>query len=212
MRRNYFKKNRENKFIGMLICVMLFCVIISACISAFGLIPVINDIDGSFYFNIITIGSIIAGFSFTNSGTIMSMSGSSLEEKLKGTDIIEVCVKRLIHSIAYCCISLIIGMLYGTNILRTIYIIVISTFKVTISTNIINFVKIFCFITSVVSLTIGTVYFCLSLRSVSKLTLKIYKKEESYSTDEIKKAKRILNDQKGNGIQRNQSEDYFRSE
>jgi len=159
------------------------CIIISIIICV--LIILFNDIfvinlgqDSSYHINIITINSILSGFSLTNLGILISISDEQLVKKLEGTDVLVRRNTVISHSIIFGVISIVCALLF---ILKSIY-------SINIPVDLYMFKKIlktFIFNVEMLSLIFSIFYFLLSIKEMIKLLSYIYVPKQKLSYDKI---------------------------
>lgn len=148
----------------------------------------------NFNFNLITINSIIAGFSFTTLGIILGLSGSELIIKISKTNIMSDKSKIIITSIVYCCASIITSMifvlqLHDSIIYRIIDIIFIDQ---NVQLLVYNIVLELLYTICIVFLFGGLKFFLKSIREVSRLIMKIYKNKSKLSPEKVNEIKSAL--------------------
>lgn len=130
-----------------------------------------------YHFKVLTVNSILSGFSLTNLGILISISSDQLIEKLKGTDIL---MKRNIlisYSIIFGAISIFLSLLFVVNI------------GIENDNTIINSIVHFLFITEIVSMFLSIIYFMLSIRKMIQLLSYIYIPQQKYTCDKIQRIK-----------------------
>lgn len=184
LRKIVYRKN----YMGKVLLLFLFSAIVCA-ISKFTdfclfYIDIGNPVE--YHFNIITVNSILSGFSLTNLGVLISVSSDQLIEKLKGTDIL---IKRNIlisYSIIFGAISIFISLLFVLN------------FELAINNIVIELIHEFLFALEICSLILSIIYFLLSLRKMIQLLSYIYVPRNKYSEEKIELIKKQLNDNVSN--------------
>ena len=144
-----------------------------------------------YHFNIITINSILSGFSLTNLGILISISSDQLIKKLEGTDIL---IKRNVlisYSIIYGAISILISLFFVLDL------------RLVIKGVSISFISDFFFTAEIVALILSVVYFLLSLRKMIQLLSYIYIPKRKYTAAKIS----LIKNQMDNSIKEKTNED-----
>lgn len=166
----YSKNYRLNIFLFFIITLCIFLFGRFTHIYLF-IINIGNESD--YHSNILTINSILSGFSLTNLGILISISGDQLVEKLKGTDIL---VKRNIlisHSICFGAISIMASLLFVLNI------------NIQKAKNFTTMFYEYLFVVEIASLFLSIIYFLLSIKKMIQLLTYIYVPKKPYTCDKI---------------------------
>lgn len=194
----------NNIILVICISVLIFLLKIVANITLLNLPDDAEKID--FHFNLITINSIIAGFSFTNLGILISLSDADLVKKISSTSIIPRKNKVLIMSVISCCISIFLSLIFVLEIDETI---IQPILNVITKQNTIVFedLSYLLYILCIAFLIFGIVMFAKSIKEMSNLLLKIYISKPSISKEDIKIFKKLLKDD--SNIKSENSEDEF---
>ena len=137
-----------------------------------------------FQFNLITVSTVFAGFSFSVLGMLMGMYSQPLMQKLGDTTIVTNKSINIKKSIFYFCVS---------GAVSLFYILGIDSFIVSLIPKVQSYMQ-YIFIASILFLIIGIVFFLISTVGVFKIISKIYgcntkKFEEQKKTYEEMKAK-----------------------
>ncbi|MFV0344223.1 MAG: hypothetical protein ACK5JH_15275 [Anaerocolumna sp.] len=170
-----YKKNYSSKIIYVLIFSLIICLIGDLGKVYIFYVNISDSIE--YHFKILTINSILSGFSLTNLGILISISGDQLIEKLKGTDIL---IKRNIlisYSIIFGSISIFISLLFVLNI-----DIGIDNLSIQIFEN-------WLFILEIVALFLSIIYFLIAIKKMIQLLSYIYVPKQRYTCDKIMKIK-----------------------
>lgn len=175
----------KQKCMKRIVYVCMVCLVLSA-ISHVLEIPFLkHNKDNGFYFNIITINSVIAGFAFTNIGLLLSVSGMDIVKKVEGTDILQKKNRKLICSILFCTAAMFIGLPYTIDIG--------SIAGQMVPTLIVEIIADGFHLSIIVLLIIGMIYFLKAVLEISNLFAVIYPKQTipQKRKDEIVKALKI---------------------
>lgn len=109
-------KGKQRNIVGVLIMVILPYAIAFICQkNSIVNVPGENSML-DFQFNIITIVSVFAGFSFTVLGLLISMSSTDAMEKLRETNILSNSCKVITNSIIFFLLSLFVSLYYVLGI------------------------------------------------------------------------------------------------
>lgn len=184
-----YKKDYIWKIILLVLVSLAICLVGEFCEVYLFYVDISDKIE--YHFNIITINSILSGFSLTNLGILISISSDQLIEKLKGTDIL---IKRNIlisYSIVFGAISIFISLLF------------VLDFQVVIKGRIIEIWNNFLFIVEILSLILSVLYFLLSLRKMIQLLSYMYIPRERYTEEKIDRLKKSMEE----SVQRNDIEE-----
>lgn len=176
----FYSKNYYAKVILVMIISLLVCLIGNIFHFYIFIIDITDPIE--YHFKILTVNSILSGFSLTNLGILISVSGDQLIEKLKGTDIL---LKRNIlisYSIIFGSISIMISLIFVVNI------------NININEVLGNYIENYLLILEMISLFISILYFLLSVRKIIQLLSYIYVPKKIYTCDRISKIKKQMDD------------------
>ena len=168
----YNKNYRRNIVIFFIIT---FCVFIIGETFHFYIFIINVGNEAQYHSNILTMNSILSGFSLTNLGILISISSDQLVEKLKGTDIL---IKRntlISHSICFGSISIIASLLFVLNINIPLV--------PYLSTMFYNYL----FTVEISSLFLSIVFFLLSIKKMIELLTYIYVPKKQYTCDKIER-------------------------
>lgn len=184
-----------NKVIFILIVSAL--VIIISIFIGYDLLPLpkLEDSIISQFNLIITTNSIIAGFSFTNLGILISLSDTDLVKRLSNTTIMTRKNEILITSIDFCCLSIFISLIFVLRLDTTI----VKPLCFNLLTRDLYYIiypKLISFLynLSIFSLISGLIYFVKSIKEVSNLLMKVYESNNPKITEQDVKLfkKRLL--------------------
>jgi len=152
-----------------IIFISLFCVIFSWINEKYHLIVTSYTDMVGYQFNVFTISTVMAGFSFTSLGTLLGLSSETLMKKLENTTIIINKSQRIVGSLLCFCASGLISLFFVIgldNLLgRALMKIDINNWQM-----IINFI----FLLGLVFLGAGIVYFIWSVYEIYDLIVRIY--------------------------------------
>lgn len=166
LRKYLYKSNYCSKIIFLLVFSFLFCLFENFFNCDLFTIKITDPVE--YHFKILTINSILSGFSLTNLGILISITNEELVKKLAGTDIL---LKRNIlisYSIIFGSISIITSLIFVINI------------NIKFPALVKNFLSDYFIILEIVSLYISIFYFLLSLRKMLQLLTYLYKPQKKY--------------------------------
>lgn len=175
-----------------LISILLFCVVN----EKYSILVIPSTVSmANFQFNIFTISSVFAGFSFTVLGILLGMSSEQLVIKLRDTSIIAKKSERIVISIIFFCSSGMISLFFAIGFNEGISKIVNHAINIELS-HIWNVIYIY----GIGFLFFGIMYFLKSIMDIYELIKKVYeynKKQYSEKSNKfnnsMKKAKDKLN-------------------
>lgn len=152
---------------------------------SFIIIPDSNDMS-SRQIDFITIGTVFAGFSFTALGLLLGLSSEKLIERIKTTSIITNKVNRIITSIIFFVLSVVISLFFilGLNV---------SMFE---KTSFFDKVNSFFYVIGVGYLILGIIYFSYSVYELYDLIKRVYDYNQSNVNIQINKAKEEMENNK----------------
>ena len=183
----------NTNYVGKIMFMLVFSLILSLWDDIFEYYLIYITVEDSveYHFNIITINSILSGFSLTNLGILISISSDQLIKKLEGTDIL---IKRNVlisYSIIYGAISILISLFFVLDLHLVIKGVPIS------------FIGDFFFTAEIIALILSVVYFLLSLRKMIQLLSYIYIPKRKYTAAKIS----LIKSQMDNSIKEKTDED-----
>ena len=181
-------KDKQSYSINVGISVLLFAVIVLIASiyewSTSNKIIIVKDYS-SFGEKIVTINSIICGFSLTNLSVLISISDDQLVKKLEGTSILNRRNVAICKSVIYGAISIVTSIISFLNVNVEIFpSIVQRTEKHLIS---------FGTTVQVVSLIFSIYYFLISIKLMIRLLRYIYIPKKRYSDEDLANLKEQLN-------------------
>lgn len=152
---------------------------------SFIIIPDSNDMS-SRQIDFITIGTVFAGFSFTALGLLLGLSSEKLIERIKSTSIITNKVNRIITSIIFFVLSVVISLFFilGLNV---------SMFE---KTSFFDKVNSFFYVIGIGYLILGIIYFSYSVYELYDLIKRVYDYNQSNVNIQINKAKEEMENNK----------------
>ena len=178
------KEYRKYVFVTLLYCILIFTIKKAG-------IFFMPDEDKmvEFQFNMITVSTVFAGFSFTVLGILLGMFSEPMMEKLKDTSIVTRKSKKLMRSVIYIC---------GSGILSLLFIVKSDRFIISYVPKANSIIE-YLFISCIFFLLMGIINFVASTLGVFQLIEKIYGynrnkyniKAKEYQ-EEMKKAKEQL--------------------
>lgn len=142
-----------------------------------------------FYFNMITLNSVIAGFAFTNLGLLLGAASTEVVQKISNTDIMKRKNDKLMISIIFTVAAMILSLLFVVD-LGTLAIKFLSSSVVQIIAN-------GLYLASIVMMIIGVVYFVKSIIEISQLLDQVYRKKSKLTEEKIESINNALNKGKG---------------
>ncbi len=175
-----YKKNYYIKVCFVLIISLLICLIGNIFHVYIFVINIRDPIE--YHFKILTVNSILSGFSLTNLGILISVSGDQLVEKLKGTDILLKRNTLISYSIIFGSVSIFISLLFVVNI------------NININSVFSTYIGNYFFILEMLSLFISIIYFLLSVRKMIQLLSYLYVPKKIYTCDKVIKIKQQMED------------------
>lgn len=157
-------KTRRSKILVVL--KVLVCLALLFFINKSEVISVPNEDEMiSFQFDLITVATIFAGFSFTVLGMLLGMFSEPMMKKLKDTSIVTCKSRQLMKSIISFCISVFFSL---------VFILGCDQYIITIVPKCGNIIVWYLFAFCVLFLIVGIKYFVASTIGVFKLISKIY--------------------------------------
>lgn len=156
---------RARKYIAL----FFICILLSLVNEKYHLIVTSYEDMVGYQFNIFTISTVFAGFSFTSLGTLLGMSSETLMVRLKDTTVITDKSKKIVESLLYFCMSGLISLLYVVGIDQLIKRIVLKISNINPEI-ILNFI----FLSGMLFLVIGIIYFMISVREMYDLIIRVY--------------------------------------
>lgn len=130
-------------------------------------LPTENLID--YQFNLFTVTSALAGFSFTTLGILLGMGSETLINKLKDTKIVIARCQKITISFVFFCISSIISLYFiigGDNVTTRILFKIFGRDFIAVNQTI--------FLFEILCLFVGLIYFIISICSVYDLIKRVY--------------------------------------
>ncbi len=160
------------------ICIICFlCVLLSAASFLFGIQIFERDKGNDFYFNMITLNSVIAGFAFTNIGLLLNAFSTEVVQRICNTDIMQRKNDKLIASIIYCVAAMFISLLFVVDFGSLTNKFVPEQFVQIIADGL--------YLSIVILMVLGIVYFVKSISDVSNLLSVIYKNKSNLTEEKI---------------------------
>lgn len=146
------------------IIVILFSIIVTITNQKIGFINIPTaEKMLEFQFNLFTISSVLAGFSFTVLGLLLTLFSEKIQDKLKNTTIVTKKSSKIAKSIIYFGVSALISLLFIIGIADL----------VDIQNNYLK-IKEFLFVGEIVSIFAGLIYFLKAMKGVYILIQKLY--------------------------------------
>lgn len=182
-----YEKDYKFKIIVVFIFTMLMCIV--GCFTEYYLVPMPTLKVTEYHMGILTINSILSGFSLTNLGILISISDDQLVKKLEGTDIL---IKRNVvisHSIIFGAISIGLSFLFVLNLNLSI---------LGFMGKWLAFIKCFVFNLEIVSLCISIFYFLISIKKMIQLLSYIYVPKITYTSEKQERLKNQIEASKHN--------------
>lgn len=173
-----YSKNYKLKII--LFFIITFFVYLISEITSFYLFFVNIGNETEYHSNILTINSILSGFSLTNLGILISISSDQLIEKLKGTDILNKRNILISQSICFGAISIMSSLMFVLN------------FNVPMLQKITNILYDYLFVVELTSLLLSIIYFLLSIKKMIQLLTYLYVPKRPYTYDKIQRIRKQM--------------------
>jgi len=152
-------------------------VLLSAASFLLGIQIFERDKGNDFYFNMITLNSVIAGFAFTNIGLLLNAFSTEVVQRICNTDIMQRKNDKLIASIIYCVAAMFISLLFVVDFGSLTNKFVPEQFVQIIADGL--------YLSIVILMVLGIVYFVKSISDVSNLLSVIYKNKSSLTEEKI---------------------------
>lgn len=127
----------------------------------------------------ITISTVFAGFSFTALGLLLGLSSEKLIERIKNTSIIAGKVNRIITSIIFFILSVVISLFFVLGVNESIFG----------NTSLLDSANSFIYVIGVGYLISGIAYFVYSVYELYDLIKRVYSFNRSNTSSQIQKAK-----------------------
>ncbi len=138
-----------------------------------------------YHMNILTINSILSGFSLTNLGILISISDAQLIKKLEGTDLLNKRNVVISYSIIFGSMSIAASLLF----IFKINIAGASIFK---NDGVLFMFKNIVYTIEMISLFLSIIYFMLSVKKMIQLLSHIYIPKKSYSKEKEEKIRKQM--------------------
>lgn len=167
-----------------IICIiaLLFVLYFANSKYSFIILPDNEDIV-DYQFNLFTVSTVFAGFSFTVLSLLLGLNGEKIIEKLRGTSLMCRNGERIFKSVLYFCSSCFISLLFVLRVNEFIEkIFQCLKWKFDIS--------LFLFISCITFLVLGIVYFLKAMNVVLQIVFKIY----GYNDKQYKEKRRMLDE------------------
>lgn len=172
------KKSKSNIYIIILLFILYF---VNSKYN-FIILPDKEDIV-DYQFNLFTVSTVFAGFSFTVLSLLLGLNSEKTIEKLQGTSLMCRNGEKIFKSVIYFCSSCFISLLFVLRINEFIEKIFQSLkWKFDIS--------LFLFISCITFLVLGIVYFLKSMNVVLQIVFKIY----GYNDKQYKEKRGVLDE------------------
>lgn len=178
---------KQRKRIAIIMAVSLILSTVSLLNIAFSFIAIPCDnkmTDRQIDF--ITISTVFAGFSFTALSLLLGLSSEKLIEKIKNTSIIVNKVNRLITSIIFFILSVVVSLFFVLGFNDSIF--TSASFQ--------DKVNSFIYVLGVGYLISGIIYFVYSVYELYDLIKRIYTYNKTDISNQVKKAKEEIQNNK----------------
>jgi hypothetical protein len=176
---------KANNFKNILELILLVLLSIICCCLKIISIP--DDLIST-QFNLLTVSTVFAGFSFTVLGLIISLSDTSVLDSLKETSFLRSYCLIVVRSIAYFLISVVISLYF----ILEIHIWIESMAKKDITQYTIDIP----YILGILFLLLGIILFCKSVYKLVQTMNKNFEINEKKGQDKIKKFQNALSKNK----------------
>ena len=142
-----------------------------------------------FYFNMITLNSVLAGFAFTNLGVLLGVASTETVQKISNTDIMKRKNDKLMISIIFTVAAMLLSLLFVVD-LGSLVIMFLPLLVVQIVAN-------GLYIASIIMMVIGIVYFVKSIIEISQLLDTVYRNRSKLTNKQIENIHSELRKDKG---------------
>lgn len=171
---------KHKKRITIMVCVSLVLVTLASLNIKFSYIAVPDSNSMSDrQIDFITISTVFAGFSFTALGLLLGLSSEKLIDRIKNTSIIVDKVNRIITSIIFFILSVIISLFFVLGINESVFG----------NNSLLDVANRFIYVIGVGYLISGIAYFVYSVYELYDLIKRVYSFNRSYTSSQIQKAK-----------------------
>lgn len=167
----------KKKYINVIIGVCVGCVLFSVLFTLLKISFLNRPQTDDFYFNMITLNSVIAGFAFTNIGLLLSAASTEVVRKICKTDIMKRKNDKLMASVAYSVATMFICLPYVVDIGDVIGSVLPSVF--------IKIIADGMYLAMIILLILGIVYFVKSITEISNLLDEVYKNKSNLTEEKI---------------------------
>lgn len=176
MQKYIYNENYKNK----ITCLIIVCVLLTVAQHFWGyeLFVYPTNKANEYHGTILTVNSILSGFSLTNLGVLINISSDQLIEKIKGTDILTKRNTVILHSVIFGVISIFSSLLFIVKFHRIDNEIFLQCAKV---------LKIYIYDMEIISLIISIAYFLLSVKKMTELISYVYVPKKIYTKEKIDK-------------------------
>lgn len=169
--------------------ICLVGVIISAVSNGWNIQFFQRAESDDFYFNMITLNSVIAGFAFTNLGLLLGAASTEVVQKISNTDIMKRKNDKLMISIIFTVAAMLLSLLFVVD-LGSLVIMFLPLLVVQIVAN-------GLYIASIIMMVIGIVYFVKSIIEISQLLDTVYRNRSKLTNKQIENIHSELRKDKG---------------
>lgn len=150
-----------------------------------------------FQFNMLTISTVLIGFSFTVMGILFGFSSNELIKKLENTDYMQKNVNALMNSIAFFILSIVVSFVFVLGLNESIVNRMLQAINLNVS------IDKLLFLWNVSLLGVGFWYFIKELKELSTLLQFIYKVKNKISKEQVKEFEDALDKSKIGGNKKN---------
>lgn len=175
-----YKQNYKVKIFLLFAMAAGLCVVSE--IVGYEIIPMPIKNVSEYHSNILTINSVISGFTLTNLGILLSIADDQLIKKLEGTDILQ---KRNIvmgYSMIFGAISIFVSVFWVLKIN-------LSFVRKIISSELFSLAEEFFFHVEILSLLMSIFFFLISIAKMIQLLGLIHVPRRKYSEEQVNKLK-----------------------
>lgn len=125
----------------------------------------------SYQFNMFTISTVLAGFSFTTLSMLLSMNSEERMRKLDDTSVVINKSKKIVISLIYFMISSLMSLFLILNVPK-----LLENIKIVVSEKIdvLGLIQRFIYYAGILSLLVGIIYFIISVYEVYDLFKRVY--------------------------------------
>jgi len=169
----------KKKCIKIVCLIYLVCIVLAAIFALTDVCMFERVYSDDFYFDMITLDSVIAGFAFTNIGLLLNVAGTEVIRKVDNTDIMKRKNDKLLASIIYCVAAMFASLPFIINIGQNIK----NFFPQFVS----EFLAEGLYLSIIILSVLGIIYFVQSIIDISNLLDEVYENKSNLTKEDIDK-------------------------